>query len=851
MSRLLAEVPPNLGEHRRRLFHLPENPIVYSTTDWDVYWPFLDSIWLKNKHEQQSELGSGYKQSYTCRLANRKQPEEQRQENDAKRRRSRRNLTGCEMQVIIHYFKDTVQIHRQCDESIIHNHDLEEIDQAKKSTGLRNLVGRLAASSGGTTAASFRNLLEPGSPEEQEALKSIGASYLSVSDIHHAASVWRMQNQHTEDGSVNAYNGERIILSTPPSTHQPRRRNRKTRRWGASEQLSMHQAPATMLLDSSEPSLQGKLMAALEVARDAYVRRNPHSFRMHNESSQYMPGGNTRTTLHAAPFPLTFASGKGPELTSIDGDTHIDFLGDFSAGVFGHDNSMIRMAIQEAVSSGWNFGGQSKYEQQLAKTVCERFRPAMELVRFTNSGTEANMCAIATAVAWTSRKKVMVFDGGYHGSTINFSRPRLSSEMNIPHEWVLGSYDNIERTRAILQSLPLYSLAAVVIEPMQGNAGARSCNPEFLRFLRNYTTQFGICLIFDEVQTSRLSYQGLGQKLGIKPDLLTLGKWVGGGMSFGAFGGRKDIMDMFNPSSGKLTHGGTFNNNVFTMAAGCMGCTLLDERAISSLNIMGKRLKDLVHSLLQRKGVRGQMTQTPETDNSELSSNFGPPRMWMSGIGSILSLSFSGEGKDLLQALFYHHMTQEKIHIGTRGFIALSIEIREAHVDAFMAALEKFVEMYHRIISDQSHYTTEQQVSAPNMSEQPQRTVTDMEQPSIATNGTEQSNTTPSFSTPLPTLPNGLLGGAGSSTAAPPTNGLNSSPATFGYPAPSLGFGQWSVQAPVTAEWSGSSSGDTDELGRSAPVSHPTNSRRSLTFLSPQTAQSMASTARDVEVTQN
>ena len=841
MSRLLAEIPPDLGEHRRRVYQLSDSPIIYSKAEWDVYWPFLDSIWLKHKHLQHSERKLNDRQTFICRLANKKPSEELKLANGAKKRRLRRIRTGCRMQMVAHFLQDTVEIHRQSDEGVTHNHDLDDVDRGKKSTGLRNLVGKLTAMSGGSVSQSFRVLLDTESPEEQAAIESIGAAHMNVSDISHAASVWKERNQSVEDSSTNIEIGERSNLATPQDTPQLARRTsrgRRPRRLDPLRSMSTHGRPRNPAPDLSEQSLQGRLMTELELAREAYVKRNPQSFRTHNESTQYMPGGNTRTTLHASPFPLTFASGKGPELVSIDGDRLIDFLGEYSAGIFGHDNPAIQAAIQDALSKGWNFGGQTRYEQQLAKTVCERFRPAVELVRFTSSGTEANMCAIAAAIAWTDRKKVMVFDGGYHGSTMGFPKPRLMNEMNIPHEWVVGAYDHIDRTRAILQSLPLYSLAAVIIEPMQGNAGARSCNPDFLRFLRNYTTQYGICLIFDEVQTSRLSYRGLGQKLGIKPDLLTLGKWVGGGMSFGAFGGRRDIMEMFDPSSGKLQHAGTFNNNVVTMAAGCVGCTILDERAISSLNAMGKRLKDLVHALLQSKGVEsnivGSQTVTAlEVDGQESSSNATLPKMWMSGIGSILCLSFSGNGKDQLQALLYHHMLQENIYLSPRGFIALSIEIQESHVDRFVAALETFIDRYHTMMNPSSEPVTEQGTTASN----------EREQPPTATSTLEPTVATTSIQTPTP--PSTTL------SSAPPPITASQTPSSIG---PPVFYGlpvqpQWSVRAPVTTHWSGTTSTGSERLVRPPLTPSQRNSGVQLRFLSPQTTKSVAASRKAPGIT--
>ena len=345
---------------------------------------------------------------------------------------------------------------------------------------------------------------------------------------------------------------------------------------------------------------------ALAKAHSTYTQLNPSSLQAYQSARQHLPGGNTRTVLHANPFPLTFASGNGCTLTSLDDHTYTDFLGEYTAGIYGHNNATIRAAIHEALSRGWSFGGNNTYEKELARLVCERFTPTMELVRFTNSGTEANMMAVATAIAWTGRKKILVFEDAYHGATLSFkfhSPPKGSAmkSVNLHHEWVVATYNDIAQTKEVLSALPPKSLAAILVEPMLGSAGAIPGSSAFLEFLRSYASSHGALLIFDEVMTSRLSYRGLGYKLGIQPDLMTLGKWVGGGMSFGSFGGRRDIMEMYDPSkSGSLAHAGTFNNNVISMAAGCAGCKVLDEETTNRLNDLGEHLKKAVNDVIEK-----------------------------------------------------------------------------------------------------------------------------------------------------------------------------------------------------------------------------------------------------------
>ncbi|MCJ1399225.1 hypothetical protein MMC11_002427 [Xylographa trunciseda] len=430
------------------------------------------------------------------------------------------------------------------------------------------------------------------------------------------------------------------------------------------------------------------LEAAVAKARTQYILSNPKSSQAYSESCQYMPGGNTRTVLHARPFPLIFKQGDGSSLTSLDGDTYLDFLGEYTAGIYGHNNPTIRVAIDEALNNGWNFGGTNIYEKTLAKLVCQRFSPTMDLVRFTNSGTEANMCAIATAIAWTGRKKILVFSHGYHGSTISFHA--VADKMNLPHEWLMGTYNDLGRTIALLKDLPPGSLAAILVEPMLGSGGGIPGTEAFLYYLRHTATHLGALLIFDEVMTSRLSYRGLGHKLGVRPDLMTLGKWIGGGMTFGAFGGRRDIMEMFDPRSGKLNHAGTFNNNIVSMAAGCAGCELLDEERINKLNTTGEFFKKSIEEVLRHHGL---CEPTKETSRGQPSA-----KMWVSGIGSILVIQFDGPDKDLLLELFYHHMLQERIYLAQRGFMALSIEITNKDIERFIIAMNGFISKHKQLI---------------------------------------------------------------------------------------------------------------------------------------------------------
>ena len=159
----------------------------------------------------------------------------------------------------------------------------------------------------------------------------------------------------------------------------------------------------------------------LQAAESRFVESNPESLAQWQRACNAMPGGNTRTVLFYSPFPLTMARGEGAYLWDLDGHRYADFLNDFSAGLYGHSHPVIRQAMVEALEAGLTLGGHNRYEEKLAALVCARF-PSIELVRFTNSGTEASLMAVLTARAVTGRRRVLVFEGGYHGGVFYFAR---------------------------------------------------------------------------------------------------------------------------------------------------------------------------------------------------------------------------------------------------------------------------------------------------------------------------------------------------------------------------------------------------------------------------------------------
>ncbi len=401
-----------------------------------------------------------------------------------------------------------------------------------------------------------------------------------------------------------------------------------------------------------------------------FVAANPESRRLHEARTRVMPGGNTRTTIHADPFPLTIVRGEGARLWDADGHELVDFLGEYTAALFGHSHPAILAAIREALAGGLVLGAPNRYDTALAEAICARF-PSIDLVRFTNSGTEANLLALSLARAATGNSSVLAFAGGYHGSVLDFKHG--GSPLNVPIPFVVGEYNDAEGAVRLVREHGR-GLAAVIVEPMQGSGGVIPADEEFLRALRDVTRELGVVLVFDEVMTSRLSPGGLQEALGIEPDLTTLGKYLGGGLSFGAFGGRADLMARFDPSRpDALPHGGTFNNEVLTMAAGGAGLAVLTADEITRLNALGDRLRERLNAI--------------DAD------------FQATGRGSMVGLHFTREPlrseRDVpdspeLRTLLHLHLLERGWSYSRRGFVALSLPLGEAEIDGFAAAAEDF-----------------------------------------------------------------------------------------------------------------------------------------------------------------
>ena len=413
---------------------------------------------------------------------------------------------------------------------------------------------------------------------------------------------------------------------------------------------------------------------AVAQARESYAAARPLTQQLHERACAYLPGGNTRTVLYHRPFPLRIARAFDAILEDVDGHQYVDLLGEYSAGLYGHSHPIVTKAMADALAEGISRGAHTRYEIDLAEAICTRFA-SIERVRFTNSGTEANLLAITAARAFTGRDHILAFNGGYHGSLLTFKLD--ANDINAPYPVLTAEYNDTAGVRALFAENP-GTIACVLVEPMQGSSGCIPGDPAFLAALRDETKKAKSLLIFDEVMTSRTDGGGLQGRLGITPDLTTLGKYIGGGASFGAFGGRADVMELFDPTRpGALPHAGTFNNNVLSMAAGHAGLTKAYTPEVAQQHsAKGDRLREDLTERFARAGAPFQVT----------------------GVGSILAIhptakpiasiaDLAGSDPRLLELLFLD-LLDRGYYIAARGYLALSLVLTQDQLDGFAAAVE-------------------------------------------------------------------------------------------------------------------------------------------------------------------
>jgi glutamate-1-semialdehyde 2,1-aminomutase len=344
------------------------------------------------------------------------------------------------------------------------------------------------------------------------------------------------------------------------------------------------------------------------------------SVNLFHEAIARIPGGvNSPVRAFGAVggTPRFIDRAQGAHLWDVEGKQYIDYVGSWGPMILGHGDPKVLLELQEQLAKGISFGAPTELEVDLAELLCKKL-PYLEMVRLVNSGTEAVMSAIRAARGFTGRAKIIKFAGCYHGHSdgLLVAAGSGAATLGVPNsagvtpsqvaDTVVANFNDTDGTRRLIQQLDS-GLAAVIVEPLPGNMGLVEPRSGFLEMLREETQKHGALLIFDEVMSGfRVSAGGYQQLCGVTPDLVTLGKIIGGGLPVGAYGGRKEIMQCVAPS-GPVYQAGTLSGNPLAVTAGLATLNQLDDALYQRLETLGQRLESGLRKLINEKQIPAQL----------------------------------------------------------------------------------------------------------------------------------------------------------------------------------------------------------------------------------------------------
>ncbi|MBU0972939.1 MAG: aminotransferase class III-fold pyridoxal phosphate-dependent enzyme [Proteobacteria bacterium] len=422
---------------------------------------------------------------------------------------------------------------------------------------------------------------------------------------------------------------------------------------------------------------------------------------LHERAKKVFPGGVTRNIAHLYPYPTFMEKGGGCWLYDYDGNKYLDLLNDYTAILHGHNDADITAAAGEQLQKGTILTAPSRLQTDFAELLCSRIE-SMDQIRFANSGTEATFYAIRLARAFTQKPKFIKMDFGFHGShdAVEWYAGPDCDDRGLP----LGIPENPgipESTRenvvfARFNDLPSVELAltshkgqiaALIVEPVLGTGGVIPPAPGFLEGCRRLADQYEALLIFDEIVSLRFAEGGFQSLAGVKPDLTTIGKIIGGGFAIGAFGGRKDIMALVDPNLPEgqcISHSGTFTGANIVMAAGLAAMKKYDSAAASRLNALGDRLRVGISHAFQKTGIRGQATGY----GSVLGIHWTDAPI-VTGMDAMIGQIGSGNMATLLNL----ELLNRGVCIYARGGCALSTPTTEVEIDHVIRVFEETLEM--------------------------------------------------------------------------------------------------------------------------------------------------------------
>lgn len=416
--------------------------------------------------------------------------------------------------------------------------------------------------------------------------------------------------------------------------------------------------------------------------RSIYTRQNTASKELFDRATGSLPGGDTRSVTHNKPFPTFISHAEGATVTTADDEELVDFLNNYTQAIHGHAPDAVVQAVCDRLRAGNGLGGPTEETIELAERITDRF-PSIDRVRFANSGTEATMNAIRAAIAFTGNETILKVQGGYHGThdvaeigVSNRGRENVGIPQDIAERVITVPYNDRETLKELF-SRHGDALAGFVLEPVMGAGGMVPARTGYLEAARDLTESTETLLLFDEVITSRLSTGGAQQQVDVSPDLTALGKYIGGGLPVGAFGGRADVMNVFHPEAGEVTHSGTFNGNPATMVGGVVTLDKLDGGAIERINGYGEEIRHRVNAIGERFEIPVQAT----------------------GTGSLFQIHFTDEevtdaasagsnDEEGIGHRFYLAMRNNGVFMASRGMGNVSTAMSEKETEIFITAFE-------------------------------------------------------------------------------------------------------------------------------------------------------------------
>ena len=423
--------------------------------------------------------------------------------------------------------------------------------------------------------------------------------------------------------------------------------------------------------------------------------RYERSSKLFDEAYKYIPGGvnsPVRAFKSVGGVPVFMKEAKGAYLTDVDGNQYVDYINSWGPAILGHTHPEVLEGIQKQAEKGFSYGTPTELETEIAKFIIENV-PNIDQIRMVSSGTEACMSAIRLARGFTGRDKIVKFEGCYHGHSDSFlikagSGAATFGNPNSPgvtagtaKDTLLARYNDVEQVENLFNNNP-GEIAAIIIEPVAGNMGCVLPENDFLQKLRKLCDENGSLLIFDEVMTGfRLAFGGAQEVFGVRADLVTYGKVIGGGLPVGAFAGRNEIMDCLAPK-GAVYQAGTLSGNPLAMRAGLTTLQLIknDENFYQNINKTTETLDFEIGKILNSKGIQHRINRK----GSMMSVFFH--------IASVSNFDEAANANHALFNNFFHQLLSNGIYLPPSGYETyfISDAIKEKEIDMTLEAIRKF-----------------------------------------------------------------------------------------------------------------------------------------------------------------